>query len=141
MSNKIRSYDVALEWDGEVIAAAASYSLEVNGETIDTSTLDSGEWADVEDGLKSWSASVDGMVERGASSSFGKFISSFTSTGSTRTATLALKAKVDGDTYYTGTAILTAISKSGGGAGGQDVETWSASFTGKGALTEAVYTV
>lgn len=131
--SKIKSAEYVLEWNGTAIAAGTDYSIEINGEEIDISTLDSGEWKEVTSGLKSWTGSLSGMVERGSGSSFFALAEHLTG-AENAIVTLALKAGTIGDKYFIGEALLTNLSKSGAGAGGQEIITYSASFVGNGKL-------
>jgi|GEM_PF-4871966 predicted secreted protein len=131
--SKVKAAEYVMEWNGTAIAAGTDYSLEINGEEIDISTLDSGKWKRILGGLMSWTGSLSGMVERGPNSSFFAFVEHMTTNGNA-IVTLALKATVEGDKYLTGQALLTNLSKSGAGAGGQEIITYSASFSGDDAI-------
>jgi predicted secreted protein len=138
MAEEILAAEVAIEWNGKVIAAANSYSLEINGEEIDVSTLSGNGWKKILPGTKSWSGSIDGIVKRGTGSAFYDFLEHMVDTDNAAV-TIALKLEeVDGDRYLSGSVVLTGLSKSGSNG---EVITWSASYSGNDKPTINTYTV
>jgi predicted secreted protein len=136
--SEIRAAEVAIEWNGQVIAAATSYTLDINGETIPTKTLDSGRWKKLISGDMSWGGGIDGIVKRGASSAYWAFIEHMLNKGNAAV-TIALKLEVeDQDKYLTGSAIITGLSKSGNDG---EIQTYSATYEGADEPSVITYTV
>ena len=119
---------------GTKVAFATSASISSNHSLRDTTTKDSGAWRGQAEGLRDWEASVEGMLiftDSGAISGetadelFIAYIESRTSF------TLTFTTDVAGDMEWSGTAYMTSFSAD---APTEDSSTWSASFSGTGAL-------
>jgi predicted secreted protein len=135
MANEVQSKELLFKYGGLIIAKTNSFSLEVNKETIDVTTLDDSEWQRIIAGQKSWSASVDGIVTRGAAEA-----------GKTNYDTLMqelinndapveiiITSDIADDKFLRGNALLTGLSISGST---NEVVTWSGSLAGDGALVQ-----
>ncbi len=114
-------------------------SLSVNADTIDVSTKDSSGWRDLIGGQKSFSLSADGLYDYSPTAGTTTDPSDLVTQMLNRTevtftftygGTLAV-----GDTYYTGSGLVTSFEVSGGV---EDAPTYSVSIEGTGALTQAV---
>jgi len=128
---------VSISTDGgstyTVIGKATSAGLSVTMDTRDTSTKDSAGWRELLEGQKSWSLTCDGLVcynisgKEDASDLFGYL--------KDRTlVTVKFGSAGTGEKVYSGTAYVTSISQD---AGVEDNVSWSCSFEGSAALTEA----
>lgn len=111
------------------IAELLSWSVEETAETIEDTSL--GDTAKTfMAGTTSWSGSAECMWDETDTNGQGAL-----TIGASVTLNLYPEGDTTGDTYYTGTALVTSISRS---VGGND-ETIKASFSfqGTGALTES----
>lgn len=66
----ILSKAMTLSYAGKVIARCTDFSLEVNKEVIDITTLQSAEWKEILVDMKSWSVSFNALATRGADATF-----------------------------------------------------------------------
>ena len=123
---------------GTKIAYATAASISMNHNLRDTSTKESAGWREQMEGQRDWEVSVEGMLLFVDSS--GGAISSLTADElytnyiATR-ASFALKfsTEVTAELRWTGTAWMTSLSAD---APNEDSTTWSATFSGTGALTQ-----
>lgn len=116
---------------GILIAYGMSTELGMSMGTRDTTNKSSGGWASNKESTKSWQASGTFLFAEDAAHGFSDLFASYTA----RTEiVLKIWSGVSGDNWYTGNARITDLSMSGGV---EDNQTFSASFTGNGALTEA----
>ena len=123
---------------GTKVGYATSASISMNHNLRDTSTKESAGWREQMEGQRDWEVSVEGMLLFVDSS--GGAISSLTADElytnyiATR-ASFALKfsTEVTADLRWTGTAWMTSLSAD---APNEDSTTWSATFSGTGALTQ-----
>jgi len=60
------SSELLIQFYGTTIAKATDYSLSINKETIDVTTLDDAGWKAKKADLKEWAVSFSGLVTRGA---------------------------------------------------------------------------
>tara|TARA_Y100001973_G_C5170416_1_gene318693 strand:+ start:53 stop:481 length:429 start_codon:yes stop_codon:yes gene_type:complete len=123
---------------GTKIAYATSASISMNHNLRDTSTKDSSGWRDQLEGQRDWEVSVEGMLifeESGGAIAGLTMDELYTSYIATRTVfELKFSTEVSGDYKWTGNAFLTSLSAD---TPNEDSSTWSASFSGTGALTQA----
>ena len=111
------------------IALVRSYSLNTSTETADTTTLDNTDGYETHLAtFSTWEGSVDCLWDETDSNGQGALIA-----GAAVTLNLYPEGETSGDTYYTGSATVTGITRSGEVKG--IVET-SFTFKGNGALTE-----
>ncbi len=108
------------------VAEVRSWSLEVSGTTIDDSEL-SDAWDTKVAGPQTWSGSIECYWDPSDSTGQGAM-----TIGATVTLNLYPEGAAVGDTYYTGSAIITGISREGA-RDGMVGATYS--FEGTGALT------
>ena len=118
---------------------ATSASLSINHNLRDTSTKDSGGWREQLEGQRDFEVSVEGMVIFTALG--GGAIADLTMDElyatyiATRTVfTIMFSTEVTGDYKWSGQAFMTSLSAD---APNEDSSSWSASFSGTGALTQA----
>ena len=115
------------------IGRCTSASLSVSMETRDTSNKDSAGWRELLEGQKSWSLSGDGLVTYNIASADG-----YSDLWGYLTARTKLYVKFGSTTtdekYYSGQGFLTSLDQE---AGMEDNVTYSFSFEGTAALTEA----
>jgi len=114
-------------------------SLSVNADTIDVSTKDSSGWRDLIGGQKSFSLSADGLYDYSPTAGTTTDPSDLVTQMLNRTEvtfTFTYGGSLSaGDTYYTGSGLVTSFEVSGGV---EDAPTYSVSIEGTGALTQAV---
>ena len=133
--SQIQSKEILIKYKNNVIAKANSFSLEVNKEEIDVTTLDSGGWKRIIGGMKSWSASTDALVTRGTVVGETNYHALMLELFNSDTpAEIIITTATAGDYYYKGNALITGLSESGSTG---EVLTYSISFSGDGALTQA----
>jgi len=116
---------------GVAVAHSTSCSLSVSTDLPDSTTKDSGGWAQQIQGLRSWSVSTDGLAVIESAAAGVNVEDLFSSIGSRTDVALTFSTFVSGDKIWTGTAQVESLDFSG------DMEspaTFSASFTGTGAL-------
>jgi len=114
-------------------------SLSVNADTIDVSTKDSSGWRDLIGGQKSFSLSADGLYDYSPTAGTTTDPSDLVTQMLNRTEvtfTFTYGGSLSaGDTYYTGSGLVTSFEVSGGV---EDAPTYSVSIEGTGALTQVV---
>ncbi len=145
MSNIVKlSKELVVVYDGQAIAKADTYSLEVNKAEIDISSLDSEGWAEKLVDQKDWSISFDGMVTRSTitgTTSYDEMTTTekidfdgllYELKNNDEPVTVALVSKVSGDFYEKGQAFITSLSMSGSNG---DKISYSGTLTGTGPLT------
>ena len=124
---------------GTKIAYATSASISMNHNLRDTSTKDSSGWRDQLEAQRDWEVSVEGMLifvdgSGGAISNL-TMDELYSTYIATRTEfTLMVSTEVSGDVKWSGQAFLTSLSAD---TPNEDSSTWSGSFSGTGALTQA----
>jgi predicted secreted protein len=125
----------------EVVAHATSCSLSFSVDLPETTDKQSGGWTEHLAGAKSWTLTTDGLatVDPAATASYyttGELMSAIAN----RTAvtvwftTVSGTTKVTGDLSWTGSAFIESMDIT---ADMESPVTYSASFTGTGALTQA----
>ena len=124
---------------GTKIAYATSASISMNHNLRDTSTKDSSGWRDQLEAQRDWEVSVEGMlifVDGSGGAIAGTTMDELYSTYiATRTEfTLMFSTEESGDIKWSGQAFLTCLSAD---TPNEDSSTWSGSFSGTGALTQA----
>jgi TP901-1 family phage major tail protein len=133
MSKKL-SKELFISVGGKLIAGCKDFSLSVNKEVIDVSTLDDAGWRDILAGQKSWSVSFGGVVTRGESAAdkaeYDELLQQMAE--SDVPVDIILNSNVAGDAFKSGQAIITSLEESG--SLGSEV-TYSGSAEGKKGLT------
>tara|TARA_R100000808_G_C2091259_1_gene111603 strand:+ start:235 stop:666 length:432 start_codon:yes stop_codon:yes gene_type:complete len=124
---------------GTKIGYATSASISMNHNLRDTSTKDSSGWRDQMEGQRDWEVSVEGMVifvdNSGGAISDKTMDELYSSYIASRTAfTIMFSTEVSGDIKWSGEAYMTSLSAD---TPNEDSSTWSGSFSGTGALTQA----
>lgn len=110
------------------VAEVTSWSIEESAETIDDTALSDTAKTFIA-GQTSWTASIECHWDETDTTGQGAMTA-----GSTVTLNLYPEGDASGDTFFTGSAIITSISRAGGGG-----STVTASFSaqGNGALTSS----
>lgn len=116
---------------GTLIAKSTSCSLDIQHSTRNSSSKDSGGWEEALGGSRNWTVSGDFLDAEDAAYRFDDL---FALIGSRAPVTLKVSSEVSGDKYYTGSAILTSLSKE---CPMEDNVSGAYSFKGTGALSEA----
>lgn len=127
-------------WAGSKLGNVTSISLTVDGEIIDISDWDSGDWNDKLDGRKDWSMDI-GLYHNpeGDSAQAAAEVDMISGTRED-TAEFGPETLVDNDISYTGTAILSNFSIDAGGS--DDPIESSLTIEGNGALSrEAAHAI
>ena len=123
---------------GVKIAYATSASISMNHNLRDTSTKDSGGWKDQLEGQRDWEVSVEGMLifTDAAGAISGLTMDELYSTyiANRDVFTLTFNTAVTGDLGWSGQAFMTSLSAD---TPNEDSSTWSGTFSGTGALTQA----
>ena len=126
------------------IAYGTSCSLEVSRDEIDQSNKNSGAWKSIIPGMRSWTLSAEALYFIGtpassyasmgtAESIYAAFLNDATNTAEVFIE-FTLRTRDAADKYYSGKAIITSFSLSGGV---EDQATFSVSLSGNGELTLA----
>jgi len=123
---------------GTKIAYATSASITMNHNLRDTSTKDSSGWRDQLEGQRDWEVSVEGMLifaESGGAIAGLTMDELYTTYIATRDSfELKFSTEETGDIKWTGDAFMTSLAAD---TPNEDSSTWSGSFSGTGALTQA----
>jgi TP901-1 family phage major tail protein len=126
------------------VARMTGYSLELNKETIETTSFDSAGWKSFLVDLKEWTVSGDGLVVRTTAAGYENYEELLVSLIGTDTTFIlqlidpdAYTDSTDGTGYNheVGNAFLTSLSASGAVG---DKQTYSVSFQGSGTLTHVL---
>ena len=115
------------------VGRCTSASLSVSMETRDSSNKDSAGWRELLEGQKSWSLSGDGLVTYNITGADGYSDLWGYLTGRTKLYVKFGSTTTD-EKYYSGQGFLTSLDQE---AGMEDNVTYSFSFEGTAALTEA----
>ena len=118
----------------DIIGRATSASLSVSMETRETTTKDSAGWQENLEGLKSWSLSGDGLVTYSITGDYNTPDDLFTLLNNRTLVKVKFGSATSGEIDYTGDAYLVSYEQE---AGVEENVTYSFSFTGTGALTQA----
>jgi len=129
--------ELVLKIGTDTIARCTDYSLSINKETIDITSLDDDGWKKKLADLKEYSISFSSMVTRGtlgtSETDFNEILTSFVGSDSALAWTL-----IDGGTgaviSLSGNAILNNLEVSGTVG---DKVTWSGSMEGDGAISQS----
>lgn len=127
---KINGSNLVLKIDGVAVACSKSCSLSIEQDLPDASCKGSNGWAEHINGQKSWSIECEGLLDFSATYG-GQSASTALINGTS--ATLLFTTGTSNDIEWTGTANVSSLSIE---SGMEDVVTYSASFTGTGALTQ-----
>ena len=125
---------------GTLVAYATTGSININHSLREITSKDSGAWKEQMEGLRDWSIDLEGMYAwtdpaGGSITNADDLYSSYINTRTSFTITWGTTDAEAGDTKYEGTAYLTTVSMSGAT---EDSATYSASFSGSGAITQTV---
>lgn len=118
------------------VKISCQVDVEINMEaaTFDLTCKDSGSWAEINVGTKSWSANLSALLALDATEGFEEFFDSWSASSPY---VVVFGTGVTGDIYLTGTTYITNLSAS---SQGNDAGVpWNATLTGSGALTKATY--
>ena len=125
---------ILLKDDGTAFAATTSATLNIEMDLPDSSTKDSGGWAEHILGQKSWSVDLDGIADFETTTGTVDILVDFLINRTQ--ADIEFEPQVGAYTTkgvsYTGTASLSSVSLV---AANEDTATLSGSFTGDGALS------
>ena len=131
---EILAKEISIKYGGKIIAKATSYSLSVNKEVVEISTLDSNGWRKIIGGMKSFSISTDSLVTRGTVSgetSYHDLMSELFNNDIP--VAVIVTTGTSGDKYYEGACLITSLEQSGSAG---EVITCSISFEGNGTLAQ-----
>lgn len=145
--SKIKGGDMMLFVDSKSIAYATSHTLEINGETVDTSNKDEGggNWGSSEVSILNWQASSENLYSvDGQGSNFDELFDLMIAK-TPITAVFAMKSETTstnvptggwtvGSPSYSGKVVITNLSLN---APNGEYATFTAQFQGVGALTKA----
>ena len=117
------------------IADVTNFDLTVNGEPIDVTTKDSGGWKEILMGLRSWSMSVEGVVDMQVTTASEQGVVELIAAEIARTQIDLIGTNlVTGDKSYAGAGFITNVNVS---APMEGTVTFTCDFEGTGALTPA----
>ena len=145
--SKIQGGNLMLFIGGNSIAYATNHTLEISGETKDTSNKDEGggSWKSEEDGILSWSATSENLFcDEGAGKTYADLFDLMVAK-TPIAAVFSLRNEADSVTTapangwtpkvpkYTGNVVITSLSLN---APNGEYATFTANFSGVGALTK-----
>lgn len=127
---------MTLSYNAKVIARCTDFSLEINKEAVDITTLMSAGWKEKLVDLKEWSISFNALVTRGADATYTVFDELLAGILTNDTAVTVVIDDTDGSgtITLTGSAFLTSLSTS---IAVGDKVTYSGTLEGTGALVES----
>ena len=129
MANELLSKTAILKIDGVAIAKLTGWSLEVNKETVDVTSLDSpSAWREFLVDLKDWSVSFDGIVTRVGTGDYEELLADFIGSDATVAFLIddtAASTDIGGDAFLIGLPITGSLG---------DKQTFSGSLQGTGIL-------
>jgi len=125
---------------GTLVAYATTGSININHSLREITSKDSGAWKEQMEGLRDWSIDLEGMYAwtdpaGGSITNADDLYLSYIDNRTSFTITWGSTDAEAGDTKYSGTAYLTTVSMSGAT---EDSATYSASFSGTGAITQTI---
>lgn len=128
--------ELTFKWGGSKVGNITSISLTVDGETINITDFDSGEWNDKLAGNKDWTMEL-GLYHNPEDDAVQETLESdmFT-TGRSDTANFGPDTPQSGDVNYEGSPIMSSLNIDASGA--NEAVTSSVSLEGNGALTRNV---
>lgn len=122
---------IALYVGGTKIANLISNDLDLTMSTRETTHKDTSGWKTILGSTMSWTCSAEGMFAEDATYGFDDLFAVFTARAAV---TVMTSSQVTGDKKYSGSALLTGLSRS---HGYEENAQFSCTFEGTGALTEA----
>lgn len=130
---KKKGRDLTFKWGGSKVGNITSISLNVDGETINVSDFDSGEWNEYLAGAKDWTMEL-GLYHNPEDDAVQETLESdmFTS-GRSDTASFGPETPATDDIVYSGTTLMTNLTVDASGR--DEVVSSSVSLQGSGALT------
>jgi len=130
----ILSKEMTLSYDSKVIALCTDFTLEINKEEIDITSLNSDGWKEKKVDLKEWSVSFNGLVTRGTDATYSVYDDLLADILDTDTAITVAMADTDGSATISlsGSAFLTSLQT---GVKVGDKVTFSGKLSGTGALS------
>ena len=130
--------ELTLTWGGTKIGNITDISLSVDGETINISDFDSGEWNDKLAGRKDWTMDVSVFHNPEDDTVQGTLESDMFTQGRSDDVSFGPETPQTDDVNYDGTVIMSNFSVDASGA--DEAVTASFSFEGNGSLTRNVAT-
>ena len=128
-----------------LVAYAQTASITINMETRDISNKDSNGYAESLEGQRNWEVSLDGAyawtdaagsaLTDGADDTVENYLLDGSNSREAFTVKWGNTGAATGDVVYSGSAFLTSFSANGGV---EDTATYSMTFVGTGAITQAV---
>jgi hypothetical protein len=122
---------IAIYVGGTKVANLVSNDLDISMATRETTNKDTSGWKTALGSTMSWTASAEGMFAEDATYGFDDLFAVLTARNAV---TVMTSSQVSGDKKYTGSALLTSLTRS---HGLEENTSFSCSFEGTGALTEA----
>jgi predicted secreted protein len=135
MATVINGKNFLVYVNGEAIAASKSCKLTLSHDVRDTFTKDDSGWKTNAEGAKSWNVSVDGLVAFDAS---GYTLDDLTNLVINRTQVhVKFMTGTSGNKYWHGQGYIKSVDID---ASNEESTSFSASFEGTAALTQAMHT-
>ncbi|MDR8390998.1 hypothetical protein NC796_07610 [Aliifodinibius sp. S!AR15-10] len=130
--------ELEFKYNGTKVGRVLSFSITVDGETINVSDIDSGEWNDKIRGRKDWNASLTAhrIEDVSGSSQQGNITSDFIDTTNSGSIELGPSSPTTGDVIYSGDAFVNSFTFDVAGSDEAVESSWE--FEGDGALTRSV---
>lgn len=122
----------------EKLYCSTTCTLNLTQDTVQASCKDGEQWAAAVEGQKSWTVSVEGLYDdepEAGTKGFIDLADLIIDGPNDSTLVFGQETPIEGDTYWSGQAILTSCSLTGPD---NEFATWSAEFTGNGALTKTI---
>ena len=118
------------------VGRVISFSLSVDGEVIDVSDIDSGEWNEFLRGRKTWTISLTANRVEDAGDEQSTITSDFIDDTSEGTIEFGPETPETGDVLYSGDVLVTSFTVDNSGSDDAVESSWE--FQGTGALTRTV---
>ena len=139
MSNEIRlSKEFVISYDGDVIAKCIDFTFEINRNTIDLTSLDSGSWREILADQKEWRITFNALVPKTGTNNYDAMLEELKDNDEPVTVSMSKRDPENGDKYEEGDAIITSLTFS---ASVGDRATYSGTLEGTGPLLTKTITI
>lgn len=129
--------ELEFSYDGTAVGRVISFNLSVDGEVIDVSDADSGEWTEYLKGRKNWNVSLTAHnVEVTGSSGQPAMTEDFITNDTSGSISLGPSTPATGDVTYSGNVYVTNFTVDNAGSDDAVESSWE--FQGTGALSRSV---
>lgn len=131
---KITGENLVLTKDSTAIAHTNSFTLSINQDVPEATTMDSNQWAEFLVGERTWSISFEGLTTWGSNGNV-DVLSELILDNNRSSETISFTTNNTGDVFFSGSAILTSFEVA---ASRNEAASYSGEFQGTGPLAKAI---